>query len=299
MTAEVLQLLMAGAAQGMIYALIAFGYNITFSTSRTINFSLGNLLMVGGVVAFLTYMDMRTGQALGRNIIIPLIAVMIVNSILGIAVYKMAVEPSLRRNSEYTWVLATLAFGIIVKNAVEQLWSTDDFRFFSPLGDAPIRIAGAGIYPQELLIIVVSLAIVGGVELFRRKTILGIAIQAVSEDKQTASLMGINQNFVVLFSFVLSTVIAGLAGLLVAPLTFVSASMGTVLGIKAYGAAIIGGLESGTGAVVGGLLLGLTEVFTARYVSTGYKDTPGFILLILIILFRPSGIFGKKVVKKV
>jgi branched-chain amino acid transport system permease protein len=290
---------MSGIAQGMIYALIAFGYNITFSTSRTINFSLGNLLMVGGVVGFILYMDKTTGQPLGTSIMIPFLAVLVVNSILGVIVYKVAVEPSLKRNSEYTWVLATLAFGIIIKNIVEQFWSTDGYRFSSPLGDSPIRFGTVGIYPQEILIVIVSLLVVAAVELFRRKTIFGKAIQAVSEDKQTASLMGINQNFVILFSFILSTAIAGIAGILVAPITFVSASMGMVLGIKAYGVSIIGGLESGYGMIVGGLILGLSESLTARFVSTGYKDTPGFLLLILIILFKPSGLFGKRVVKKV
>ncbi len=297
--AELLQLIISGTAQGMIYALIAFGYNITFSTSRTINFSLGNLLMVGGVVGFILYMDKATGQPLGRTIWLPIVAVLIVNSLLGLLVYKTSVEPSLKRNSEYSWVLATLAFGLIVRNLVEQLWSTNDYRFSSPLGDSPVRIAGVGVYPQELLIIGVSVFIVFAVELFRRKTIFGKAVSAVSEDKQTAALMGINQNFVLQFSFMLSTAIAGIAGILVAPITFVSASMGLTLGIKAYAVAIIGGLESGYGMLVGGLLLGLSETFTARYLSTGYKDTPGFILLIIVILFMPSGLFGKKVIKKV
>lgn len=297
--AELLQLIISGSAQGMIYALIAFGYNITFSTSKTINFSLGNLLMVGGVVGFILYMDKATGQPLGRMIWLPILAVLIVNSLLGLLVYKTAVEPSLKRNSEYSWVLATLAFGLIARNLVEQLWSTNDYRFASPLGDSPIRIAGVGVYPQELLIIGVSVFIVFAVELFRRKTIFGKAVSAVSEDKQTAALMGINQNFVLQFSFMLSTAIAGIAGILVAPITFVSASMGLTLGIKAYAVAIIGGLESGYGMLVGGLLLGLSETFTARYISTGYKDTPGFVLLIIVILFMPSGLFGKKVIKKV
>jgi branched-chain amino acid transport system permease protein len=297
--AEFLQLLSSGIAQGMIYALIAFGYNITYSTSKTINFSLGNLLMLGGVVGLLVYMDSKTGQPSGQSFFLALVVVLIVSAVMGALVYKLAVEPSVRRGSDFAWVLATLAFGIIVKNAVEQLWSTDDFRFSSPLGDTPLRIGEAGIYPQEFLIVAVSICIVAAVEIFRRKTIFGKAIQAVSEDKQTASLMGINQNFVILFSFMLSTAIAGVAGLLVAPLTLVSATMGGVLGVKAYAAAIIGGLESGYGMLVGGLLLGLSEAFTARYFSTGYKDTPGFVFLILIILFRPSGLFGKQVVKKV
>ncbi len=296
---EIWQLLISGTAQGMIYALIAFGYSITFSTSRTINFSLGHLLMVGGVVGFVLYMDEATGQPLGRSLILPVLAVLVVSSFLGGLIYVTAVEPSLRQKSEYNWVLATLACGIILRNVVEQVWSTGDFRFASPLGDTPIRIGEVGVYPQEILIIIVASLIVAAVEIFRRKTILGKAILAVSEDKQTASLMGINQNFVILFSFLLSSSIAGVAGVLVAPITFVSASMGTVLGIKAYAVAIIGGLESGLGLLVGGLLMGICEALTARYISTGYKDTPGFVLLILVILFLPNGFFGKKAIRKV
>lgn len=299
MSAETLQLLVSGAVQGMIYALIAFGYNITFSTSKTINFSMGNILMTGGVVGFALSIDMATGLPLGRSILVPLLGVLIVGAVLGALVHKLAVEPSLKTKSEYAWVLATLAFGIILKNAVEQLWSTGDYRLSSPLGDSPIRISGVGIYPQEILIILVSVSIVIAVEVFRRRTLLGKAIQAVAEDKDTATLMGINQQFVVRFSFMLSAAIAAIAGLLVAPLTLVSASMGTVLGIKAYGAAIIGGLESGAGILVGGLFLGLSESLTARFISTGYKDTPGFLILILIVLFKPQGLFGKTVVKKV
>lgn len=284
----------------MVYALIAFGYNLTFSTSKTINFSLGNILMLGGVVGFSLYVDKNTGALLGIPFIVPIIGVLIAGVIVGAGVHKFAVQPSLKLKSEYTWVLATLAVGIILKNGVEQLWSTGDFKFPSPLGDNPIRFDnGVGIYPQEILIAIVSILIVVGVEVFKRKTIFGKAIQAVSEDRDTASLMGIPQQFVIRLSFMLSATIATVAGLLVAPLTFVSASMGTALGIKAYAVAIIGGLESGSGLLVGGLILGICEGLTAGYISSGYKEMPGFILLIIVILIKPNGLFGKKSIKKV
>lgn len=296
---EILQILVSGSVQGIIYALIAFGYNLTFSTSKTINFSLGNILMLGGVVGFSAYVDMKSGALLGVSFVFPIIAVMVVGVIAGAAVHQFAVAPSLRLKSEYTWVLATLAVGIIIRNGAEQLWSTGDFRFPSPLGDEPLRIAGVGLYPQEILIVVVATLIVFGIELFKRYTIYGKAIQAVSEDKETAMLMGIPQQSVVRISFMMSACIATVAGLLVAPLTFVSASMGTGIGIKAYAVSIIGGLESGFGLVFGGLILGISEYLTARYLSSGYKELPGFILLILVILFRPNGLFGKKIIKKV
>ncbi|MBF5042960.1 branched-chain amino acid ABC transporter permease [Aggregicoccus sp. 17bor-14] len=301
---QTLQLLLSGVAQGMIYALVAFGYNITFSTSRTINFSLGNFLMLGGVIAFVLYMTRELPFALA------LAAVVLVGAVGGAILLKVAVEPSLRQRSAYGWILATLAVSIVLRNAVEVFWSTDDFRFNSPLGDSPLRFfgekdaegvvqGGVGVYPQELLVIGVSLAIVAAVELFKRRTMFGRAVLAVSEDKDAASLMGIDQRFVILFSFMLSTAIACVAGVLVAPLTLVSATMGTVLGVKAYAVSIVGGLESGFGVVVGGLLFGLSEALTARYLSTGYKDVPGFVLLILVLLFRPSGLFGRTVVRKV
>ena len=296
---EILQILVSGCVQGVIYALIAFGYNLTFSTSKTINFSLGNVLMLGGVVGFSLYVDRATGQLLGYPYVLPVVGVLVAGVIAGWVVHKFAVEPSLKLKSEYTWVLATLAMGIIIKNAVEQIWSTGDYRFPSPLGDEPLRIFGAGIYPQEILAVVVATLMVFGVELFKRKTIYGKAIQAVSEDKETAMLTGIPQQQVVKVSFMLSACIATVGGLLVAPWTFVSATMGTSLGTKAYVVAIIGGLESGFGLIVGGLILGVSEFVTARYISSGYKELPGFIILILVILIKPSGLFGKKTIKKV
>jgi branched-chain amino acid transport system permease protein len=242
---------------------------------------------------------MKTGGLLGIPFIVPLIAVLIVGAVAGAVVHKTAVEPSLKFKSEYTWILATLAVGIIMKNAVEQIWSTGDYKLPSALGDRIIHFSGIGVYAQEILIVFVSLAIVIGVEVFKRKTIYGKAIQAVSEDKDTASLMGIHEKFIIRLSFMMSATIAAIAGLLVAPLTFVSASMGTVIGIKAYSVSIIGGLESGIGPLVGGLILGVSETLTARYISTGYKEMPGFIFLIIVILFKPNGLFGKKIIKKV
>ncbi|MBS1972436.1 MAG: branched-chain amino acid ABC transporter permease [Bdellovibrionales bacterium] len=296
---EILQILVTGSVFGIIYALIAFGYNLTFSTSKTINFSLGNIIMLGGVVGFSCYVDIRSGALIGTPYIVPIIAVLVAGVIAGAAVHSFAVEPSLKLKSEYTWVLATLAFGIIIRNGAEQLWSTGDYRFPSPLGDDPLRFAGVGIYPQEILTVVVATLIVFSIEAFKKYTIYGKAIQAVSEDKETAMLMGIPQRQVVRISFMMSGCIATMAGLLIAPLTFVSASMGTGIGIKAYAVSIIGGLESGKGLVVGGLILGISEFLTARYISSGYKELPGFILLILVILVKPSGLFGRKVIKKV
>jgi branched-chain amino acid transport system permease protein len=290
---QTLQLLLAGLAQGMIYALLAFGYNITFATSKTLNFALGNFLMLGGVLGFVFYGTHHWPFAA------TLAAIIAIGAVGGFVLQKVAIDPSVKTKSSYNWILATLAVGIILKNAAEVFWSTDDFKLASPIGDDPIRIAGVGVFPQELLIIGVSLAIVVGVEMFKRKTIFGKAILAVSEDRDTASLMGINQSLVIRFSFMLSAAIAAVGGLLVAPITLVSATMGSVIAVKAYAVSIIGGLESGMGVLLGGVLIGVAESLTARYVSTGYKDIPGFVMLIAILLIRPSGVFGRQSIQKV
>ena len=290
---DTIQLLISGIAQGMIYSLVAFGYNITFATSRMFNFSNGNFLMMGAVTGFILYVSK------GVPLLAMLLGVILVGILVGFIAYKTSIEPSLKSKSSVAWILATLAFGIIIQNCVEVFWSTDDFRFNSPLGNAPLRFGTIGVLPQEILIIVVALLIVIGVEAFKKYSILGKAIVAVSEDKNTASLMGINQQFIILFSFLLASAVAFLAGVLVAPITLVSATMGTVLGVKAYAVSIIGGLESGYGVLLGGLIIGVSESMTARFISTGYKDIPGFLILILVLLFLPSGIFGKKIIKKV
>jgi branched-chain amino acid transport system permease protein len=290
---DLLQLILSGVALGMIYALLAFGYNITFSTSRTINFAQGEFLMLGALTGLTAAVTWKLGYA-GA-----LFAAAIVGCVLGVVLEKAAIAPALKTRSAVSWILATVALGIIARNAAEQIWGTDDARFPAPLGDDPLTFLGVRVLPQELLVIGAAALIMSGVELFRRKSIWGKAVTAVAADKDAAALMGINVPLVITLSFVLSSAIAAISGVLVAPLTLAGATMGTLLGTKAYAVAIVGGLQSGLGVLVGGLLLGLSEQFTARYVSTGYKDTPGFVLLILILLVKPSGLFGRKTIKKV
>ena len=137
------------------------------------------------------------------------------------------------------------------------------------------------------------------VELFNRRSVFGKAVVATANDRDAAGLMGINTGLVITFSYALSSMVAALAGVLVAPVTLTGATMGAALGLKAFAVAIIGGLNSGLGVVVGGLILGITENLTGYYLSTGYKDVPGLILLLLVLSFKPSGLFGKKTIKKV
>jgi branched-chain amino acid transport system permease protein len=148
-------------------------------------------------------------------------------------------------------------------------------------------------------VVVGALAIMAAVEIFNRKSIYGKAVVATANDRDAAGLMGINTGMVITFSYALSSAVAAFAGVLVAPLTLTGATMGASLGLKAFAVAIIGGLTSGVGAIVGGLILGVVETTAGYYISTGYKDVPGLLLLLLVLAVKPSGLFGKAAIKKV
>jgi branched-chain amino acid transport system permease protein len=288
-----LQLVYSGIALGMIYAVIAFGYQLTFATSDTLNFGQGEALMLGALVG-LSLVD--TG---GMNywLAIPLVGVF--GLFQGALVERVGVRPAIKLKSEFGWIMSTIALGIIFKNVAENIWGRDDLRFPSPLDESPIKLFGANVLPMELLVIGGALLMMVLIEFFNRKTIFGKAVVATFNDREAARLMGINTSIVITFSYALSSMTAAFAGILVAPLTLTGATMGSVLGLKAFAVAIIGGLTSGLGIVVGGILLGVAETTTGFYISTGYKDVPGLVLLLLVLAVRPAGLFGKSAIKKV
>ena len=285
------QLVVSGIALGMIYALIAFGYQLTFATSSTLNFGQGEALMLGSLVGLTLVGHMSYW------LMIPL--VLVFGALQGIFVERVGVLPALKTKSEFGWIMTTISLAIIFKNVAENIWGRDDLMFPSPLPTEPLQFFGIRVLPMEIMIVVGALAIMLAVEIFNRKSIYGKAVVATSNDRDAAGLMGINTGMVITFSYALSSLTAAFAGVLVAPLTLTGATMGVVLGLKAFSVAIIGGLNSGMGVIVGGLILGIAETTTGYYVSTGYKDVPGLLLLLLVLSIKPAGMFGKSVIKKV
>lgn len=292
-----LQLLLSGIALGMIYAVIAFGYQSTFATSGTLNFGQGEALMLGALVGLTLAGNIKGGPYLNYWLMIP--PVLLFGALQGIVVERIGVQPALRTRSEFGWIMSTIALGIIFRNVAENVWGRDDLPFPSPLPTEPLHVFGASVLPMELLVVAGAIAMMLGVEFFNRRTIFGKAVVATSTDRDAAGLMGINTRLVITFSYALSSMTAAFAGVLIAPITLTGASMGSALGLKAFAVAIIGGLNSGLGVVVGGILLGVSETTTGFYVSTGYKDVPGLVLLLLVLSVRPNGLFGKTTIKKV
>ena len=236
---------------------------------------------------------------LGMNYWLMIPVVCLFGLIQGSFVELIGVRPAIKIKSEFGWIMSTIALGIIFKNVAENVWGRDALPFPSPLSDEPISLGGINVLPMEILVVIGALAMMLAVEFFNRKTIYGKAVIATSNDRDAASLMGINTSLVITFSYALSSLTAAFAGVLIAPLTLTGATMGTSLGLKAFAVAIIGGLSSGLGIVVGGLILGIVETATGFYISTGYKDVPGLILLLLVLAYKPSGLFGKLAIKKV
>lgn len=286
-----LQLVVSGVAVGMIYAAIAFGYQLTFATSKTLNFGQGEALALGALFG------LTVAQFTGYWLMIPL--VLVFGFALGAVVERLGVRPAVKIKSEYGWIMATIALGIIFRNLAENVWGRDDLKFPSPLPEVPIQVAGVRILPMEMMVVGGALLMMVAVEIFNRKSIWGKAVVATSNDIDAAGLMGINTKRVITLSYAMSAMTAAFAGILVAPVSAASATMGSTLALSAFAVAIIGGLESGFGVIVGGLILGIAEKLTGFYVSSGYRDVPGLILLLIILTVRPAGLFGKQTIKKV
>ncbi|WP_088343366.1 MULTISPECIES: branched-chain amino acid ABC transporter permease [Rhodomicrobium] len=287
-----LQLVVSGVALGMIYATIAFGYQLTFATSRTLNFGQGEALMLGAMVGL-------TLVLMGVPYLLMIPFVLLFGLAQGLVVERLAVRPAMRIKSEFGWIMATIALGIIFRNMAENIWGRDDLKFPSPVSEVPLQFGAVRVLPMEIFVVIGALAMMAAVEFFNRKSIYGKAVIATSNDRDAAGLMGINTNLMISLSYAMSSMTAAFAGILVAPVTLTGATMGSVLALKAFAVAIIGGLDSALGAIVGGLLLGVIETLTGFYIATGYKDVPGLVLLLIVLALKPAGLFGKTAIKKV
>jgi branched-chain amino acid transport system permease protein len=287
-----IQLIYSGIALGMIYGVIAFGYQLTFATSSTLNFGQGEALMLGAMVGL-------TLSNLGVNywLIIPIVCIF--GLVQGSVVEYFGVRPAIKIKSEFGWIMSTIALGVIFRNLAENIWGRGTYRFQGPVADEPLKIFGANILPMEILVVIGAVAMMLMVEIFNRKSIYGKAVIATANDRDASGLMGINTSLVITFSYALSSLTACFAGVLIAPLTLAGASAGGSLGLKAFAVAIVGGLSSGFGIIVGGIILGISETLTGFYISTGYKDVPSLIILLIVLSIKPSGLFGKTTIKKV
>ncbi|MGE5320606.1 MAG: branched-chain amino acid ABC transporter permease [Hyphomicrobiaceae bacterium] len=290
-TLLIVQLAVSGALMGMVYALVAYGFQLTFATSKSINFGQGELVMLSALFS-LTLIDA------GWPYWLVVLGGMLFGAALGLFVERAGVRLALEQKSE-GWILLTIILGLLGFSAAENIWGRDDRPFPTPLPTDPLHFFGIDITPQELSVAVGVLTVMGLVELFKRKTMLGKAFEAVSADRDAAQLMGISATRTIQLSYGLSGLVAALAGILVAPITTVGPTMASVLILKAFSVAVVAGLDSGFGIVLIGLFLGALESLTSFYLGSGWREAPGLVLLILALAVRPNGVFGKASIRKV
>jgi len=287
-----LTILISGIATGSIYGLVAVGYSITYTTMNILNFGLGMWVMLGAMLGFTCYVWW------GLNIFLSLFLVIVFIFLFAVLMERISVHPFVMAGS-YVWIMSTLAVGMLMINGAQLIWGREPLPFPSSLGKTAIKFSGIGIYPQELLIIAAALLIMILLEVFYKKTLTGKALRATAFNLDMAALMGINTTFISLLSYSISGGIAGTAGVLIAPITLAEATMGTVLGVKAFGIAIIGGLESAKGIFICGILYGVVEGMISGYLYSGIRDIIGFSIVILLLFLRPQGLFGIRTIEKV
>ena len=303
---SILQAVFSGLALGSIYALVAVGFNITFNTTKTLNFGQGEFLVAGAFVAVsvllllvgknVTDSLLPADVTMGRYLL-SLVGTMAVLGVLGVVLYYAAVRPFVGRGG-MAWVMSTIGFGIIIQNTALAIWGPAPLVMPSPLGSEVIRIGGAGVLPQEVLVLVASVIVLLSLDYVMRRTKIGKAVRAVAQSGSAATLMGINVSAIVILAFVISSSLAGLAGLLIAPITTASVFMGMSLALKAFSSAILGGLTSPRGCMLGGFILGLIEALVGLW-QAELREISIFLLIIVVLVVRPQGLLGQKIVEKV
>ncbi|MBR0896705.1 branched-chain amino acid ABC transporter permease [Bradyrhizobium tropiciagri] len=288
---QFLQFSLAGLTVGATYALAALGYTLVYNASGMINFAQGEFIMLGAMVA--------SALVAGGVPLLGAIALAILfTTLVGVAVAKFAVEPA-RTASMTSLIIITLGAGQVIRGAVEIGLGKGNHALPGLSEDRPLDVLGATLAPQALWIMGLSLVVVVALFWYFNATMHGKALIATSHNRLAAQLVGINTTGILTFSFALSATLGAIGGVLLAPITFTSYDAGTMLGLKGFVAAALGGLGSSVGAVVGGVALGVIEAMTAAYVSSAYKDAVAFVLIILLFFVAPRGLFGAKTSERV
>ena len=293
MLSQFLQLLLSGVALGCVYALVALGFVLIYKATETVNFAQGDLMMLGAFFAL-------TGSTvLGLPYWLTIVFALAVMAVFGMLAERLVLRPVLGYPA-FTVVMITIGMGYVLRGVVTMVpgWGTDTYTFATPFADSVIRLGGVVLAVQELAVIGMSAALCLALYLFFRYAKLGVAMQATSQNQLAAYYMGIPVRRVNMLIWGLSAAVATFAGILLAPVTFVHSNMGFI-GLKAFPAAVVGGFGSVPGSIVGGLIIGVVEQFAGRYLPEGFKDIAAYVVVLIVLMVKPSGIFGETMRKKV
>ncbi len=286
------QLLIIGVVTGSIYVLISLAMTLVINAVGVINFATGNVMMIGAFLALTTI------TILGLPWYIAYPITLIGMGLFGVIFERVGYYP-LRKSGTLPVIIVTMALGIVLKNIALFIWGGIPLPIKGPLGDKVFRFGDYSILGQHALVIVVTILLIIIQQMVFERTSLGRQLRALAQDKVAAALMGIRVNRLSTFTFVYTSIICGIAGILFGPIFFVSPMMGSSTLLKAFSAIVLGGWGNVPGAILGGLIIGVTETLFAGYITAAYKDVFAFVLLIGFLLFRPQGILGQRISEKV
>ncbi|WP_284455966.1 branched-chain amino acid ABC transporter permease [Alloalcanivorax xenomutans] len=291
MFSEFFQFTFSGITLGAIYALVALGFTLIYNASHVINFAQGEFLMIGG---------MGTVVLVGAGLPLPaaMVGALALATVAGILLHRLAIAPA-RDADVVTLIIITIGASIFLRGLAQFFWGKEYHALPRFSATESLSIGGATLLTQSLWILGIAVVLVVALAVFFSRSKLGKAILATSMNKDAARLAGIKTQVILGVAFGISALLGAAAGLIVTPITFTAYDVGIMLGLKGFVAAAIGGLGSSTGAVVGGLLLGLSEAYTAGYISSDYKDAVPFVIILAILFFLPNGLFGSRAAERV
>ena len=287
--------LVNGLSLGSVYALIALGYTMVYGIAKMLNFAHGDVIMVGAYASYCTMIY------LGWHPLLSILFSIVVCTVLGVAIEAFAYKP-LRRAGSLAVLITAIGVSYLLQNAALLIWGSTPKIFTSVVNIKPLSLFGGKltITAESIVTVAACVLIMIGLTLFTQKTKMGKAMRAVSEDKDAAELMGVNVNTTISTTFAIGSALAAVAGvLLCSAYPTLVPTTGSMPGIKAFTAAVFGGIGSIPGAMLGGIMLGIIEIFSKSYISTSLSDAIVFAVLIIVLLVKPTGILGKKVTEKV
>ena len=285
------QLIVSGIAAGALYALVAIGLVLIYKATEIVNFAQGESVTVGAYLGWLFVTELHLPYFPA------MVAVMIASALVGVILERVAYRP-LIKSPPFTVILATLAIGLIIKNAIRLIWQDTPRTISGVLSAEPIEIGNILITPERLAIMLTVAVLVTILMLFFRFTRLGKAMRATAQSQEAASLMGISVPMIFSTTWAIGTALGGTAGVLIAPLVGINTELGGVL-VPGFVAAIVGGFTSIPGAIVGGILVGVLENLAGVFISSSAKQVMPFVILLAVLMIKPSGLFGKPIRKMV
>ncbi|MEA5060725.1 MAG: branched-chain amino acid ABC transporter permease [Candidatus Pelethousia sp.] len=286
------QQLIQGLAIGSIYGLIAIGYVLIYNAWGVLNFAQGDMVMIGAFAILITHSFW--GMPLWLAFPVAILFCCIVGFFIEITAFRPLISASNQRR-----LIATIGIGIFLRNLVRVIFGADPFPFNSIFGDAPFKVGSLTLVPQNLWNMAIGFGLVILLSVFLKNTRMGKAMRATAQDREAATLMGINVKRSMSTTFIMASALGGFAGMLIAPVYFVIATLGNTMGNKGFAAALLGGISSNAGSMTGGITLGILESLGAGFLSSAWQSAIAFLVLFLVLTFKPSGIMGKKETRKV